>query len=388
MQFIPIKYNLRYLVSRWSSTLMTALTFALVVAIFIIIMSLARGIERALGTTGDPLNVLVLRQGVQAESQSAVTLEQYQIIRNFPGIARGPASQPLIAPEVLVLVNKPRTGSGKPSNLQIRGVHPQGIAARPEVRLVQGRWFRPGLREVVVSESVARRFAGMRIGDRPNLGQGRWEVVGLYDARDTAYDSEMWADYREIMQEFNREAYSTLFLRIDNPAAVDAIERRLDEDPRLKLVAKTEMEYYDEQTKVAGPMKAFASFLAVIMSIGACFAGMNTMYASVAGRVREIATLRILGFTPFSILVSFLLESITLATIGGVIGCLLSLPMNGIATGTTNFLSFSEVVFYFAITPELMLRGVIFAMLMGAIGGMLPALYAARQPILAALREV
>ncbi|MCL5270850.1 MAG: ABC transporter permease, partial [bacterium] len=330
---------------------------------------------------------IVMRQGAQAEGQSSVTRDQYQVIRNDPGIARDAAGAPLAAPEVLVLVNKPRADSGKPSNLQIRGVQAQGIAVRPKVRLVRGRWFRPGLREVVVAREVAWRFSGMAIGDRPYLGKGRWQVVGVFDAQGTSYDSEMWADDEEIMQEFNRDAYSTVFLRATDRAAVAAIERRLDEDPRIKLMARTERRYYEEQTKVAGPMRAFAGFLAVIMSIGACFAGTNTMYASVAGRTREIATLRILGFTPFSILVSFLLESITLATVGGLIGCLLSLPMNGIATGTTNFLSFSEVVFYFAITPDLMARGILFAMIMGTIGGMLPASWAARRPVLDALRQ-
>jgi ABC-type antimicrobial peptide transport system permease subunit len=212
-------------------------------------------------------------------------------------------------------------------------------------------------------------------------------IVGIFEARGSAIDSEMWADYREIMQAFDRQTYSTVVVRARDAAAVDAILRTVAGDRRVKLSAKTEMKYYQEQTSTSGPLKAFGIFLAVIMSIGASFAGMNAMYASVASRVREIATLRVLGFTPFSILASFLIESVFLALIGGLLGCALSLPINGLATGTTNFQTFSEIVFYFTITPDLMLRGLIFAAVMGAVGGILPALAAARQPILQALRQ-
>ena len=385
--FIPIKYNLRYLMTRWTNTLMTAATFALVVAVFVIIMSLARGIERALTSTGDPLNVLIMRPGAQSEGQSSIDIERYHVVRSYPGIARDETGEPLAAPEIIVLVNKPKAGDGKPSNLQIRGVHPLVFKIRPEVQIVGGRVFRPGLREVIVSRSVSRRFKNMSIGETPQIGKVRMTIVGVFEARGSAIDSEMWADYREIMQAFDRQTYSTVVVRARDAAAVDAILRTVAGDRRVKLSAKTEMKYYQEQTSTSGPLKAFGIFLAVIMSIGASFAGMNAMYASVASRVREIATLRVLGFTPFSILASFLIESVFLALIGGLLGCALSLPINGLATGTTNFQTFSEIVFYFTITPDLMLRGLIFAAVMGAVGGILPALAAARQPILQALRQ-
>jgi putative ABC transport system permease protein len=212
-------------------------------------------------------------------------------------------------------------------------------------------------------------------------------VVGIFDAAGTAYDSEVWADYQEIMQEFDRDAYSTAVLRAVDSAAVDAIRVLLEEDRRTKLTATTEVDYYNEQTSTAAPLKAFAGFLTIIMSIGACFAGMNTMYANVANRTREVGTLRILGFTPFAVLVSFLLESVLLALMGGILGCLLSFPMNGWATGTTNFSSFSEIVFYFTITPQLVMKGLVCAAFMGLLGGFLPAWSASRQPVLAALRQ-
>lgn len=384
---IPLKYNIRYLVTRRWSTFMTALTFGLVVAIFIIVMSLVQGIERALVSTGDPLNVLVMRPGVQSEGQSQIQLDRYQVIRNYSGIARDEHNQPLVAPEVIVLLNKPKQPDGKPTNLQIRGVAPQAFKIRPEVRIVRGRIFKPGLREVIVSHRVAKRFIGLDLGDQTRLGRGHFTIVGVFDAGGSAYDSEMWGDYQEVMQEFDRNVYSTVALRAIDAAAVNLIKAKVDADKRVKLVAKPEPQYYEEQTKTSAPLKVFGTFLAIIMSIGACFAGMNTMYANVAGRVREIGTLRILGYTPLAIRVSFLVESIFLSLIGGALGCALSLPMNGIATGTTNFQSFSEIVFYFSITPALLARGMIFAAVMGVVGGLLPAWSASRVPIIAALRQ-
>ena len=385
---IPLKYNIRYLTTRWTGTLMTALTFGLVVAVFIIVMSLAQGIERALVSSGNPLNVLIMRPGVQAEGQSAVTVNQFQIVRNYPGIAKDAKGEPLVAPEALVLINKPKEPDGKPSNLLIRGIHPQALKMRPEAKIIAGRMFKPGLREVVVARPISGRFRNMKLGDTPMLGRGKWTIVGVFNAQGTAFDSEMWADYQELIQEFDLKAYNTVLVRALDPAAVQQIRRLVDEDRRLKLTAKTELQYYQDQTQTAAPLKAFGVFLAVMMSIGACFAGMNTMYASVANRVREIGTLRILGFTPLSILVCFLIESIVLATAGGLLGCLFSLPINGLATGTTNFETFSEIVFYFSITPRLMLMGLVFAVIMGTIGGILPAFSAARQPIMKSLRQV
>ena len=386
--FIPLKYNLRYLIQRRTGTLMTALTFGLVVGIFIIVMSLSKGIERALVSTGDPLNAIVMRPSAQAESQSQVQIERYQIIRNFPGIARDEHGDPIVAPETFALLNKPKQPDGKPSNLQIRGIHPMSLKLRPQVRIVEGRMFRPGLREVVVSRRVSTRFQNLNLGQTIALRRGGWRIVGIFDAQGTAYDSEMWIDYQELMREFDHLAYATVVLRAVDEAALANIKQLLDADNRVKLTAKPETQYYEEQTRTSAPLRVFGVFLAIIMSVGACFAGMNTMYANVAGRVREIGTLRILGFTPLAIMASFLIESIALSLIGGALGCLLSWPMNGIATGTANFQTFSEIVFYFSITPDLLMKGMIFAALMGTFGGILPAWSASRQPIIGALRQV
>jgi putative ABC transport system permease protein len=384
---IPLKYNTRYLVTRWKSTATTAITFGLVVATFIIVMSLSQGIERALNTTGNPLNVIIMRSGAQAEGQSEVSLDQYQIVRNLPGIVRGLDGEPLVAPEILTLVNKPRN-DGKTSNLQVRGVHPNAFLLRPAVQIVEGRMMQPGLREAVVARSVSKRFQGFKLGDTPRLGRGRFTVVGIFDAQGTAYDSEIWADCKEVMQEFDRMNFSTVVVRAMDRASVGRMQDAVDKDRRLKLMAVDEEKYYADQTKTAKPVKAFAMFLAITMAVGACFAGMNTMYANVASRVREIGTLRILGFTPGAVMTSFLIESVCLALLGGALGCALALPINGLATGTTNFNSFSEIVFYFTITPGLMFKGMIFAAFMGLAGGFPPAWSASRQPVLAALRQV
>ncbi|MFA6240527.1 MAG: ABC transporter permease [Candidatus Hydrogenedentales bacterium] len=384
---VPIRYNLRYLIVRWKGTCLTAATFGLVVATFIITMSLAEGIERALTKTGNPLNVVILRSGAQSEAQSEILKQQYEIVRNAPGIARDERGEPLAAPEVVSLVNKPRL-NGKPANILVRGVDPQAYQLRTAVKVVEGRALRPGMREVIVARAVSRRFKGFGLGERPRLGRGEFTIVGLFEAEGTAYESEIWADTREVMQEFDRSNYSTVVARAVDAEALDRIREYVDGDRRLKLKAKDEVQYYAEQTKTAKPVQAFASFLAMTMAIGACFAGMNTMYANVANRVREIGTLRILGFTPLAVLTSFLIESVFLALLGGALGCVLALPINGVATGTTNFDSFSEVLFYFTVTPSLMMKGMIFAAVMGFAGGFPPAWSASRQPVLAALRQV
>ena len=384
---IPLKYNLRYLCTRWKSTLLTAMTFSLVVATFVIVMSLAQGIKRALTTTGQPLNIIVMRSGAQAEGQSQISREQYGVLRTMPGLAMTPEGESLVAPEVITLVNTTRR-DGKSATLQVRGVHPNAFAMRPAVRIIAGRMMNTGLREALVSRSVSTRFTGYQLGKSVRLGRGEFRIVGVFDAQGTAYDSEVWADYREIMQEFDRTEYSTVLMRAPTRDKVQGIIDQATGNRRLKLLAKDEETYYKEQTKTAQPVQAFAGFLAVTMAIGACFAGMNTMYGNVARRVREIGTLRILGFSRAAILVSFLVESVCLALLGGSMGCLLALPINGLATGTTNFNSFSEIVFCFSITPRLMVNGMIFAAVMGIVGGLLPAWSASRQPILAALRQM
>lgn len=396
---IPIKYNLRNLARRWPVTALTAFTFALVVGVFVIVMALATGIEKTFTTSGDPLNVLALRSGAKSEGQSSVMIERYQIIRGLKGVARDDAGEPLAVPETIALINRPKKGDSKPTNLQIRGVHPLSFKLRPDVRIVEGRVFEPGRRELIVSKSVAERFTGDKPGEgfemgmTPFLGKGNWTVVGVFDAGGTAFGSEVWTDYQELMEEFDRNAYNTVMIRAIDVGAVESIIRELDEDERIKLEGITETDYYAGQTVAARPIKFLGVFLAIVMSVGACFAGMNTMYAMVANRSREIGVLRVLGFPPRSIMTSFVLESILLAMIGGAMGCVLAWgyleyrAYAGSQIGTTNFRTFSEVVFNFRVTPQLVGLGMGFAFLMGLIGGLAPALAAARQTIISTLRQ-
>jgi putative ABC transport system permease protein len=384
---VPLAYNIRNLRVRLFSTLMTVLSVGLVVAVFIGVMALARGLEEAFEATGEPLNMVVLRQGSQVETSSAVRRDALQAIQYLPGVATDADGTPLVSPEVIVLLNLPKRGGGQGANVLVRGVRAKGFALRPKVRIVEGRTARPGLREIIVGRSVAERFENAGLGQRLRFGRSHWTVVGIFDAGRTAFGSEIWADTSELADDFDRADYSSVLLRAESAAAVRAVERRVDSDQRLRLKAQAEQEYYAEQTKNAGPIKILGSFMAVLMSIGASFAVMNTMYAAVARRAREIGVLRVLGFQPTNILLSFLAESVLLAMLGGLLGCLLALPIHGLTTGTMNFRTFSDISFAFRITPDLMALGLGFALLVGAVGGFLPARLAARQPMVEALRE-
>ncbi|HEY3134601.1 MAG TPA: ABC transporter permease [Blastocatellia bacterium] len=384
---IPLKYNLRNLVVRRVSTLMTIGAIALVVAVFVALMALANGLNSALKTTGSPENVLVLRQGSQTETSSGVSKEAFQVIQTLPGIARDREGKPMASAEGVIIVNLPRR-SGESTNVTLRGVSETAFAMRPGIKLVAGRMFRPDIGEAIVSRTVADRFSNAALGQSLQLGKRTFAVVGVFDAGGTAFDSEIWSSINDVADAFDRSGYSSVLVRAENVATRDQLVNRIEAEQRLKLEAKPELKYYEEQTSTSGPIRGLGIFVAIIMGIGACFGGMNTMYAAVAHRTREIGTLRALGFSKLSILTSFVIESMILALIGGVIGCLLALPVNGIATGTMNFRTFSEVAFSFRITPDLLVSALIFSLVLGFIGGLLPSRLAARMPITRALREI
>ena len=383
---IPLKYNLRNLRVRWRLTLATALGVALVVAVFIMVMALARGLSATYVSTGDERNLLVLRKGSTAESNSQLTRNEISRIRYLDGIVRGADGGPLVSPEIIVLMNLPRIDGSGTANVLVRGMRAAGLELRPQVRLVEGRMFRPGLRECVVSRRIADRFADCRVGQSFRSGTTVWRVVGMFDAAKTAYESEIWIDADEARAVFKRDFYGSVLLRAAGPAAAASLIKRIEGDRILTVRVLPETEYYREQTKMAGPIQFLGGFLAIIMSIGAAFSAMNTMYAAIGSRTREIGTLRVLGFKRREIYASFLIESIALALIGGLLGCLLSLPLNGIATGTIGWNTFAEIAFEFRITGELLMRGMLFALVMGILGGLLPARTAARKPVLDALR--
>lgn len=386
---LPLKYHLRHLRVRWRGTAATALFIGLVVAVFVLVLALARGLRATYLGTGDARNLLVLRQGALAESSSQVTFDEVRRVMFLHGIAREPDSAsgvPLVSAEIIVLITLQRAGGGQ-AHVQVRGLGSMGAALRPGIRVVEGRTFEPGQRECIVSRSVAQRFPECALGREFRSGKHSWKVVGVFDARRTAYDSEIWVDADEARGAFNRTFYGSIVLRPADPAAAERLRERIAGDRSMRLRALTETEYFSEQTKTAAPIQIFGAALAGFMSLGAAFAAMNVLYASVGARAREIGTLRVLGFRRRSLYASFLVESLLVALAGGVLGCLLALPMHGLATGTFNWSTFAEVAFEFRVTPDLLALGMAFALVMGALGGLLPARWAARRDVLESLRS-
>ena len=382
---IPVKYNLRNLRVRWRSCVATMLGIALVVAVFVMVMSLARGLRATYLSTGDPRNLLVLRKGSMAESSSQITFDEVRRTKFLDGIARDSKGDPLAAAEIIVLITLQRSSGGK-AHVQVRGIGPMSSQLRPGIKIIEGRMFQPGRRECIVSRNVARRFENCRFRQRFRSGKGDWEVVGIFDAQKTAYDSEIWVDADEARDAFNRSFYGSIIIRPTDDSAAGALVKRIESDKQMQLRVLTETEYYREQTKTAAPIQFLGACLAAIMSIGAAFSAMNTMYASVGARAREIGTLRVLGFRPGAIYLSFMLESLLISIAGGLVGCVLALPLHGIATGTFNWTTFAEVGFEFRISAGLLAAGILFAVIMGIFGGLLPARLAARKPVLDALR--
>ena len=386
---LPLKYNLRNVFIRWRATLATILGVALVVAVYILVQALAVGLEKNSANTGDPRNVMVVRKGSTSESSSLVTREHLRLLQYLPEVAVDDQKRAVLSADALTLITLPRRDGAGEANVLVRGISPRGIELRPQVRLVAGRWFVPGKREVVVSRRLAGRFASFNVGDSFKAGPDRLTVVGWMDGQRSAFDSEAWMDADELRSLFDRgEMYSSFLLRPVDEAARTNLIKRIEEDKRLQLRAFSEAEYYRSQTMTAVPIKWLGNFLATAMSIGAIFAAMNTMYAAVGARTREVGTLRVLGYRRRSVVFGFLLEGACLALIGGLIGCLLSLPMNGYATGTIGFETFSETVFEFRITPALILKGLVFAVVVGVLGSFLPALRASRLPVIDALKSV
>ena len=384
---IPISYNLRNMRLRKGLTAMTALGIALTVATAVFLMALVAGLNKAFATTGDAQNVLALRKGSDAEMNGGFSLDTVQTLRSLPGIAKTADGQPMASGELVTIIVLPRKDGTGEVNVTVRGTRPAGIAIRPHIKLTEGRWFRSGQREIVVSRSIHGRFAQSDIGQTMRFGKGDWTVVGVFDSGGSAYDSEIWGDVNQMQSDFDRMGgVSSVYLRAVDTASAVTLAQRINEDQRLHLDGVLETEYYGKQTKSGDTIKFVGMFVAFIMAIGSSFAAMNTMYAAVAYRSREIATLRILGFSRFSILTCFVLESLLLSLLGAAGGILMMIPFNGMQTGTQNQSTFSEVVFALHMTPGVVMTAILFAVTMGFIGGLAPAWHAARQEILVALR--
>ena len=385
---IPISYNIRNMRLRKGLTIMTALGIALTVTTAVFIMALLAGLQKAFRSTGNPLNVLVLRKGSTSELTGPFPQDNFQVLKTLPGIRKDKNGDPLVSGEITVVIVLTRKDGSGEANVTVRGLMPDGLELRPSVKLSQGRWFTPGQREVVVSNSIRKRFVHANVGDTLEFGKGPWKVVGVFDSGGMAYESEIWGDVNQMTSDFDRQGvYSSAYLRATDPVAADALKHRVSDDQRLKLDGMLEPEYYATQTKSGNVIQFIGWLVAAIMAIGSSFAAMNTMYAAVAYRSREIATLRVIGFSRPSILTSFVFEAVLLSLIGAVLGIILMLPFNGMTTGTQNAVTFSEVVFGLQITPAVVATAIVFAMIMGLFGGIFPAWHASRREVLAALRD-
>ena len=386
---LPIYYNIRNVRVRWQLTLLAVGGIALVVAVFAVLMSMSEGFAAALRTTGRPDNAMIVQRGSSSELTSAVPLADRNMIVVDERVARDGSGQPLASWEWVVVIGLPRASDGQPANVTLRAVTQRAFEVRGGIKLVEGRSFTPGLDEVIVGRKLLTRIAGLQLGGDVKYQQKRFRIVGVFESTGGAFESELWGDYDTLGAVFQRGAGSnSLVVRMKDPATIPELDRWIRAQPQMQLQALSEKRYYEEQAgPLARTLSGLATFVAVVMGIGAVFGAINTMFAIVSARTREIGTLRALGFSRRAILVSFLIESVILAVVGGAIGCLLAVPMNGYTTGTGQTQSFSEIAFAFRITPGIVMTGMGFAVAMGVLGGLLPALRGARLPITQALRE-
>jgi ABC-type antimicrobial peptide transport system permease subunit len=384
---IPWSYIVRNVAARRLTTALTAGGMALVVYVFATVLMLAAGLERTLVATGQDDNVVVIRRAAQTEVQSGVDRVQAGIVESLPDIAVGGDGRKLVSKEPVVLINLPKRDSNKPSNVVIRGVMPIGLELRPQVKLVEGRMFRPGTAEVIAGRAIATRFQGAGLGETLRFASRDWTVVGVFDGGRTGFDSEIWGDSEQMLQAFRRLAFSALVFRLADTSRFDAVKAQIESDPRLTLEAKRESRFYADQSEMLSKfISILGTTISVIFSIGAVIGAMITMYASVASRTAEIGTLRALGFPRSAILAAFLAEALLLGAIGGVVGLVAASFMQALAISTTNFQTFAELAFSFALTPGIVAASLAFALAMGFVGGFLPATRAARMKIVDALR--
>lgn len=387
---IPIIYNFRSVRARWTSAIVAVVGIAGTVGVFVAMLSLARGFKATLVSSGSEDNAIIMRAGATSEMTGGVTIDTVKIIQDKPGIARS-ADGPLITPEVVLVAPIPLISTGTDANVEVRGVSKNVLEIRKNIKIVQGRMFTPGLYEIVVGKNANASYAGLTLGNTISLGSARWKIVGIFDAGGSSFDSDIWGDAHLIGPAYNRPDtyFQSVTVHLTSPAAFQQLKDAATADPRLNVDVTREIDYYAKQSnRLTTLITVLGGLVAAIMAIGAVFGALNTMYSAVAERGREIATMRALGFGGPSVVFSFLVEALLIACVGGLIGCLAVIPLNGLTTGAMNLQTFSHVAFAFTITPELMVRGVIFALVMGLIGGFLPAVRAARLPVATALREL
>jgi putative ABC transport system permease protein len=387
---IPFVYNFRSVTARWTSSIVAVLGIAGTVGVFVAMLSLARGFRATLVASGSEDNAIVLRAGATSEMMSGIKLEDIKILQDAPGVARA-LDAPLVTSEVVVVAPFPLRATGTDANAQIRGVSANVLTIRRNVKIVQGRMFQPGLAELIVGKNASSSYSGLTLGNTVNFGGGHWQVVGIFDAGGSSFDSEVWCDARVLDDVYKRPSniFQSATVHLSSPGAFEQFKDAVTSDRRLNFDVTREIDYYAKQsTRMTQLITILGGLVAFVMAIGAVFGALNTMYSAVAERGREIATMRALGFGGGAVVFSFLVEALLISFVGGAIGCVAVLPLNGLTTGTMNWQTFSQLAFAFRITPALLLAGIVFALLMGLLGGLPPAMRAAWRPVAVALREL
>ena len=387
---IPVIYNLRSVKARWTSTIVAVLGIAGTVGVFVAVLSLARGFKATLVSSGSYDNAIVLRAGATSEMMSGVTLDSLKLIQDKPGVERI-NGEPQVTSEVVVVAPFPLRSTGTDANVQVRGVSANVLAVRRNIKIVQGRMFQPGLSELVVGRYAINTYSGLTLGNQVKFGGGVWTIVGVFDAGGSAFDSEVWCDSRILSDVYKRpnNIFQSITVHLTSPDAFQQFKDAVSKDPQLDVEVSREIDYYSKQSQTLTRLiTTLGGLVAAVMAIGAIFGALNTMYSAVSERGREIAVMRALGFGAIAVVFSFLIEALLISLAGGVLGCAAVLRLNGYTVGTMNWQTFSHMAFAFKITPDLMLGGIVFALVMGVAGGLLPAIHAATRPISAALRSL
>jgi putative ABC transport system permease protein len=388
---VPVSYNFRSIRARWTSTIVAILGIAGTVGVFVAMLSLARGFKATLVASGSPGNALVMRAGSTSEMMGGITLGSIKVLEDAPGIARNASGTPLLTQDVVGVIPVPLIATGTDANVQVRGVSPNVLEVRKFVKLTNGRMFQSGLNELIVGKNAANTYRGLTVGNKIDFAGGHWTVVGEFDAGGSAFDSEIWCDSQIFNQVLQRPAdiFQSATVHLASPDTFQEFKDAVVKDPRMNVDVYREIDYYAKQsTTMTRLITVLGGLVAFIMAIGAVFGALNTMYSAVAERGREIATMRAVGFSSRNVILSFLFEALAISFLGGILGCLVVLPLNGLTTSTMNFQTFSNVAFAFKVTFDLLILGVLFALVMGVLGGLLPAIRAALQPVSVALREL
>jgi putative ABC transport system permease protein len=387
---IPVIYNVRSARERWMSSVVAVVGIAGTVGVFVAMLALARGFQATLVSSGLPQNAVVFRGGSSSEMGSIMTIEEVRVVEDAPQVARV-AGAALVSPEVVVIAAIPMRATGTDANVQVRGVTPRVLEVRDNVKIVEGRFIHPGVAEAVIGKGARDAYAGLDVGKTVELGAGTWTIVGMFDSQGSAFDSEVWADASVLNGNYDRppNLYQSVTARLASIDAFDAFKATVESNPRATVQAQREQEYYASKSQIVTTLiTVLGTLIAAVMALGAVFGALNTMYSAVSERSREIAVLRAIGFGGGAIVLSFFVEALIIAFVGGLVGCVAVLPVNGLTTGTINWQTFSHLAFAFRITPDLMALGMVFALLMGAVGGLPPAIRAARANVAHTLRAL